>query len=303
MASRLHLLLFSARRLAAYAVLALPLTLGTDLAATDKDPSSDKRATLKPADADGDGRVTRAEWGQLMQRFGKLDVNHDAAVSLAELQAAAESSDTPVVFSLADADGDGKLVRGEWKRMAQSFRRLDGDHNGTLELPELEAAAAQTAEVIRAVRAIPKLDGLWQGWIVDGRGEIPNAGIMQIELAISGSAIAGREIKPLRPGASPMAGAVPDLGVGTLVMTGNGRIGMLDAMYTSGPHSGQVCLGIFRREADVLYWCASNRSGYRPDVFATGSGCWLMILHRQPDAKTAMGEPAASAGPPKSSTK
>lgn len=255
-----------------------------------KAEKTEPRPTLKPADGDGDGRVSRAEWGRLMQRFSRLDANHDAAVDLSELQADAETADAPIVLKAADADGDGKLTRAEWKRLAQGFGRLDGNHDGSLDLPELEAAAKATDELVRAVRAMPSLDGLWRGWIVEGRGENPNGGMMQLELAITGNRIAGREIKLLEGGSQPAgasANSVPDLGVGTLVTTGNGRGGFFDAMYLTGPHSGQTCLGIYRLEGDVLHWCATNRSGQRPDIFSSGNGCYLMIMHRTPAATVA----------------
>lgn len=246
-----------------------------------------EKLTLAPADADGDGKVTRAEWGGLMQRFSQLDANHDGGVDRPELLSADASAEFPVLLKLADADGDGKLTRAEWKRMAQSFRRLDANHDSVLELDELTSVAAATAAAAKAIRNAPTLNGVWHGWIVEGRGENPNAGT-EIELLISGANIAGREVKPALPGtsmASQMAGLqsgpAPDLGVGTLTMTGNGSFGLLDAMYTAGPHAGRVCLGMYRLEGDVLYWCVSNRTGQRPDFFATANGCWLMILRRQ----------------------
>ena len=91
----------------------------SEMAATAEAP-----ATLKPADDDGDGKVTRAEWGRLMQRFSRLDANHDATVDLSELQAAAKTSDTPLFIKLADADGDGKLSRPEWTRRPREKRRI-----------------------------------------------------------------------------------------------------------------------------------------------------------------------------------
>lgn len=234
-------------------------------------------ATLKPIDDDGDGKVTRAEWSRFVQSFTRYDLDKDAAVSLAELQTAAETQDVPLILQPADANRDGKLTRTEWSRMAQSFKQIDANRDGTIELAELQAAIDAQVEAAKLVGVAP-ITGLWRGWIVDGRGENPNGGMSQIELAITADRIAGREVG--KQGNSP-----PDLGVGSYSQTGNVQGGYLDALYIDGPHSGQLCLGVFRLEKDVLYWCASNRTGTRPNEFITGNGFWLMILRRVPEPK------------------
>jgi len=230
--------------------------------------------TLKPVDDDGDGKVTRAEWSRFVQSFSKYDVDKDAAVDVAELRQAAATTDVPLILEPADMNGDGKVNRAEWSRMAQSFKQIDANRDGTFDLAELQAALDAKAEAAKLVGVAP-ITGLWRGWLVDGRGENPNGGTMQIELAITADRIAGREVGP--KGDSP-----PDLGVGSYSQTGNVRGGYLDALYIGGPHAGQLCLGIFRLENDVLYWCASNRTGTRPNEFITGSGFWYMILRRVP---------------------
>src|SRR5689334_13458313 len=96
-------------------------TLGAPCSAAAQAPAEKAAAsaTLKPIDDDGDGKVTRAEWSRFVQGFTRYDVDKDAAVSLAELQAAAETQDVPLILQPADANRDGKLTRPEWSRMAQ----------------------------------------------------------------------------------------------------------------------------------------------------------------------------------------
>jgi Ca2+-binding EF-hand superfamily protein len=246
------------------------------------DEAAQTPASLQPADADGDGKITRAEWGRLMQGFSKLDANEDGAIDLAEMQTAAQTSDTPLLMTLADASGDGKVTRTEWTKLAQRFRRMDTNKDGALDLAEVQAvtnAIAEASKKAGPAKPIPVTPTLWRGWIVDGQGENPNGGMAQIELSFVGNRIAGRDVGPT--GDSP-----PNLGIGAYTMTGNGRAGYMDALYIDGPHAGRLCLGMYRMEGDALHWCVSNRTDTRPESFATGNGFYLMIMHRLPAAKT-----------------
>ena len=45
-----------------------------------------------------------------------------------------------LIFSLMDADGDGKLTLQEWQAAHERiFREMDTDHDGTVTLEEMEA--------------------------------------------------------------------------------------------------------------------------------------------------------------------
>ena len=45
-----------------------------------------------------------------------------------------------VIFSLMDADGDGKLTLQEWQAAHERiFKAMDADHDGTVTLEEMEA--------------------------------------------------------------------------------------------------------------------------------------------------------------------
>ena len=63
---------------------------------------------------------------------------------------------------------------------------------------------------------------------------------------------------------------------------GDGKTGNMDAVYTSGPNAGEVCLGIYQLEGETLQWCVSNRPGQRPSGMATGNGNWLLVLNKVP---------------------
>jgi uncharacterized protein (TIGR03067 family) len=127
-----------------------------------------------------------------------------------------------------------------------------------------------------ASQAGSRLAGIWRGWVVDGRGENPNTGQMEIELTIEGNRITGREVGTRR--------APEGIGGGTFVMTGtgNGASGNLDADGTSGPQDGRHFQGIYELQGDTLRWCVANRGRQRPQAMATDRGNYLMVLHRQP---------------------
>jgi hypothetical protein len=45
-----------------------------------------------------------------------------------------------IIFSLMDADGDGKLTLQEWQTAHERiFKEMDTDHDGTVTLEEMEA--------------------------------------------------------------------------------------------------------------------------------------------------------------------
>jgi Ca2+-binding EF-hand superfamily protein len=44
------------------------------------------------------------------------------------------------IFSLMDADGDGKLTLQEWQEAHERiFKAMDSDHNGTVSFEEMQA--------------------------------------------------------------------------------------------------------------------------------------------------------------------
>lgn len=246
-------------------------------------PSDAKpRPTLRPADADGDGRITRLEWTKFVQGFRRFDADGDNAVAAAELTAAvrADAGDddddvrklSPIVLAPVDFDGDDRATRAEWTSLAAAFKRVDADGDGVLVLAEFETVVAAKKEANEQTKSLALRAGLWRGAIVEGRGQNPNAG-RRIELLIDGNRIAGRDVGRRADDAN--------LGTGTFLASGKPNAGFLDAQYADG----RVCRGIFEMRGDTLYWCVSNRGEQRPDEFVTANGFWLMVLKRVPDNK------------------
>lgn len=237
---------------------------------------------LAEAEKPADGALDREEFRKVMAR------RRGAAPPPEEETASPDEAPKPPLsrlFRMLDTNHDGRLSRAEWSALARLFNRLDTDSDGLLSPEEWRAAMAPAGDGPPPAEAPPpprarqrttvhrpeaaRLDGLWRGWLVNGRGENPNAGQMQMELRIEGNQIVGREVGTHRT-SGPLGG-------GTFQITGPGQI---DALGTSGPQAGKRFLGIFQVEGDTLRYCSANVNQPRPRDFATAGPNYLMILHR-----------------------
>lgn len=106
------------------------------------------RSILGAADADGDGRVTRAEIDAYRaDQMAAVDASGDGALSIEEfdtLYRALTRSRMVDAFQDLDADGDGRIVAEEIDaRIARIMARMDRDGDGVLSLTRRAPAAAQ----------------------------------------------------------------------------------------------------------------------------------------------------------------
>lgn len=156
-------------------------------------------------------------------------------------------------------------------------RAEDGPATGSRPTaPRDEAKPAEERGATSRTGGGNRLEGTWRGWVVDGRGERPNAGHLQMELRIEGNRMTARELG--QRGGGGNAG----LGDGTFQFTGSGTSGHLDATGTSGRHDGVEYLGIFEIDGDTLKWCVGNRGRPRPQEYSTGRQNYYMLLRRVP---------------------
>lgn len=108
---------------------------------------------FRQADTDGNGVLSRAEFGRAMPHlanaFSRIDVNRDGQIARAELaawnkaQRSGRRANAAERFRHADADGDGAISHAEAgkhaPRLARRFDAIDADRDGRLTQEELRA--------------------------------------------------------------------------------------------------------------------------------------------------------------------
>lgn len=107
-------------------------------------------AVLDRADANRDGRVSRAEFlAARAAQFDQLDRNHDGVVTLAEYPRLASSrrpgaEHLKILISAADRNRDGQVDRGEFVNAPTLvFDHADANRDDMLDKAELAAARAE----------------------------------------------------------------------------------------------------------------------------------------------------------------
>jgi Ca2+-binding EF-hand superfamily protein len=107
---------------------------------------ADRKAKFQKLDADGDGKISRAEAASnqgLAKYFDQIDTNHDGFLTPAELQAQ-RAKRAAAKLKAVDKDGDGRISRAEAEakapHLAKNFDRLDVNKDGFISKDEIVAA-------------------------------------------------------------------------------------------------------------------------------------------------------------------
>lgn len=237
---------------------------------------------LRGVDENGDQKLSRAELRRLVERFDTLDINKDGDLDLAELTTDrnSDAEETPSTDS-GSPESQPKSSNATPSGNSKPETRGGGSGRGSTagkkssEKPATNKSATGKSSVANpSANSREPLTGVWRGWVVDGRGQNPDAGHMEMELTVIGNRMTARELGANRR-------AQEGLGAGTFVVSAQGNSGNLDANQTAGQHAGREYRGIFELEGDTLKWCVGGRGTTRPSEFETGRGNYLMILHKQ----------------------
>lgn len=119
-----------------------------------------------------------------------------------------------------------------------------------------------------------KLEGTWEGYAVDGRGEKPNQGPVHFRVIIKDNKISAVDL------GSPDKNK--DMGSGSYTLDPSKTLKEIDATGIVLPGKRErTFLGIYELDGDTLKWCVDHRAKERPTEFRTASGKYLLILKRQ----------------------
>lgn len=116
-----------------------------------------------------------------------------------------------------------------------------------------------------------KIQGVWEGYAVEGRGEKPDRGPVHLRLTITGDRIEAYDL-----------GKGKDMGSGTFKLEPSRPIKEIDAKGLLLPGKRErTYLGIYELDGDTLRWCVDNRQTERPTEFRTSRGHYLLVLKRK----------------------
>lgn len=130
-----------------------------------------------------------------------------------------------------------------------------------------EATALQTS---KGKKDTASLDGTWEGFVVEGKGERPNAGPLNLRLTIKGTKMTGYDIRGKR-----------DLGEGTFQVNRDRK--QLDVTGdVVGAGRNRSYMGIYELDGDTLKWAVSNfQIRNRPaELVSRTPGQYLMVLKK-----------------------
>jgi hypothetical protein len=120
--------------------------------------------------------------------------------------------------------------------------------------------------------AASNLDGLWRGFVVEGKGENPDRGQTALELTIKGNQIMARRLD----------GQGDALGGGYFKITPSAQVTAMDALEARNAGRPKGYQGICDlSKPDTLKWCVATPGVRRPGNFETKGNQFLLILKRQ----------------------
>lgn len=136
------------------AALSIAIALGSAVSGVAEQTGPEgKRASFAALDADGDGRVTRAELAAHMKtRFDRQDTDGDGVLSRDELEAQAQKQAQKNAaarlerrIARMDTNGDGAIGFEEMRavRGTRLFDRADTDKDGAIDEAEFDQMRAQ----------------------------------------------------------------------------------------------------------------------------------------------------------------
>ncbi len=134
----------------------------------------------------------------------------------------------------------------------------------------LAVPAAGGEEPGKKDEAAPKLDGVWTGFAVEGKGETPDRGPVHLKLTIKGDHV----------DAERLDGQKLPMNEGTYKIT-PGKPMQMDGSETNPRGKVRTYLGIAELSGDTLKWCVSTPNNPRPAEFETKRPSFLVILKRQ----------------------
>ena len=114
------------------------------------------------------------------------------------------------------------------------------------------------------------LDGVWRGFVVEGRGERPDRGSVHLELTIKGNRISAERLD----------GERGPLGQGTYRIK-TGKVMMMDGVESRARGRSRTYQGICEIDADAIQWCVATPGNRRPQTFETKGQQFLLILKRK----------------------
>jgi Ca2+-binding EF-hand superfamily protein len=128
-------------------------------------------AAFRRQDADGDGRIARAEWKLRPQLFDQLDENKDGFLEMDELRPRGPrwgggrdgGGEGDALFARLDKNRDGRVTKDEVAD-ERKFAEMDADGDGSLTRAEVRAALAK--------RKREAAYGFVEKYDVDGDGKV-----------------------------------------------------------------------------------------------------------------------------------